>query len=145
MKETAKAAARAAVPELAVPLEALARSTRRPESSSPELPVVLVPPDDARQLLRWGRDKVKVRTRDGVRYVQVERRHGASFGEVLEGALVVLLAAGTFELAKDGKLPSLVAAWHELPGGSMRSPLNPRPPPWNASNPLGWLNVPAWF
>jgi len=159
-RSVAKAAALVAAPELTVPLETanrLLRTTRATPTPPTGPEPILIPPPDRPAFLQLSHDQVIVRRKRGLTIITVRRGHG--LGPVTTAALVVLGYEGILASEKLSErlagalgvdsLPTLAGLESKLtpwaPGGPDRSIVNPKPPPWNASNPLGWLNVPAWF
>lgn len=94
VKGAAAAAATAIVPEAAVPAQLLAAAIKRSRAPKPPTETVVVQPSDHAQLLKLGKDKIRVRTVGGVRVVTVDRGRGLTAGE-----LALLAAAGATILA----------------------------------------------
>jgi hypothetical protein len=127
--ELAKAAATAAVPELAVPIEVVEkliarRSERTSEGRSQGLgqgDIVVIPPPEKPLLIELRKQKVRVRVQKGIRIVTVEPAKGLTATET--AAIVVVTAAGygIYLAARD------VERWEK-----------------KTSSSLNWLNPTTW-
>jgi hypothetical protein len=132
-KTAAKLAAEVAVPELAVPLElvlsAMSRGRPEPGPASPS-GAVLVPPSERTHLLTYGKDKVRVVERKGVKLVLVERAPHVSALEVVAAAAIAGVA---YEYTKHGG-SVLPGVGHNALGIPFRSVF-----PGGGANPLNYL------
>ncbi len=112
-RSPAKRIAELAVPELAVPLAALSSARKRRSaapldvSGSPN--VVMIPPRERRPLIQFGRDKVRITTRKGVTFVQVERAHHLGILEAVLFLVVGTAAAAEAEGIASGRTKSGVS------------------------------------
>lgn len=61
------------------------RSMRNSPSSTPAEPIVLIPPDETRGLLRLGKERIRISRKRGITFVQVERAHDLHAIEILGG------------------------------------------------------------
>lgn len=123
--ELAKGAATAIAPELAVPAQ-LAFKLARPKAQTH--PPVVVQPGDRAPLLRFGKDKLRVRTKGGVRVLTVERAPSLTIGE---GVAVAAVAGTAYvawkvdqELAKlKGTAPTISGYGGIFPGANGWGPI----------------------
>ena len=89
-------------PELVVPLElAKALSAMRTRRKLTPESTVVIPPREVEPFLRFGKDRIRVRQRKGLRMVTVERAKGMTAGEVLLTIVVAGLAAGAYVAYRD--------------------------------------------
>jgi len=100
--ELAAGAATAIAPELVFPAElAKAIAATRTRRKLDPATTVVIPPRESEPFFKFGKDRVRIRQRKGVRYVTVDRAKGMSVAETLLAAVVVAGGVAVYEAAKD--------------------------------------------
>lgn len=97
--QLAKAAAATVAPELAIPLEAAFGIARRARAARAQPPVV-IQPQERTPVLRLGKDRITVRTKAGVRVLEVHRAPAITVSEAIAIAAIGGLAYGAYTVSK---------------------------------------------
>lgn len=94
----AKKAALAIAPEAALPLEGAFRIARRARAAA--APPVVIQPQEHTPVLRLGKDKYRIRTKGGIRVLEVHRAPSLTAGEAIALGVVGAVGLAAYQFAK---------------------------------------------